>query len=447
MPLDFINTRKIKRALNAAFVLALGSSLLACTDAKESSSPITPAPAPVAETVEPAPIFDTQAMDQLLSSAVETGEVPGVSALIFDEGRVVYTGAFGMGDMKSQSPVTRDSVFRIYSMTKPITSALILDLQEEGLLNINDPASKYIPQLGNMKVATLGPDGKPTFVDQITPMTVKDLLLHRAGLAYGIFGDLNAVEVAYAKAGVLSPDEGLAAKMDTLGKLPLVAQPGTAWYYSYSIDVLGAIAEVVTGETLSDLMQARFFTPLDMVDTGFFVRPDQATRFVSNYALNKNGEFELQDGAQNSEFLRERAFESGGGGLVSTLDDYAKFAELMLNKGDYKGTRILESDTVKTMMSNQLDPDDIALFPWILGNTNAAFGYGGSVQIASDEAQILQRGKAKGQWGWSGAANTNFWVDPDSNAFGIIFLQFFSPEDPDLHNRFRSLAYQETRQK
>lgn len=436
----------------SSFVLLTISALVlsACQDARQTEKTAETIPSPNEKPGTPMPEFDTKAMDALLSNAVANGDVPGVSALVFDEGHIVYKGAFGLRDVERKQPVELDSVFRIYSMTKPITSALIMDLQEEGQLNINDPASQYIPELANMKVATLGPDGKPVLVDQNPQMTIKDLLLHRAGMGYGIFGDMNAVESLYAKAGlfelgVAGPDEDLSVKVQKLSQLPLITQPGTAWYYSYSIDVLGRIAEVVTDQKLSELFDARFFKPLGMTETAFYVREDQKARFASNYALTPDGTYILQDDGQESDYLRVRAYESGGGGLVSTLDDYAKFAGLMLGKGAYKGVRILEAETVEIMMTNQLDSDDTSMFPWILGDTNAGFGYGGSVHIANDADQIAKSGKAMGQWGWSGAARTNFWIDPDNNAFGIIFLQFFSPEDPKLHDDFHALVYSETK--
>jgi len=230
--------------------------------------------------------FDTAAMDALLSEAVSSGDVIGTSALVFDEGEVVYTGAFGLGDRERKTSVNMDTVWRIYSMTKPVTSAVIMDLQEEGKLKLTDPVSKYIPELANMKVAKMGKDGKPTFEPQARPMTLEDLMLHRSGMGYGIFGPLNAVAAAYEKAGLVTPEDNLESKMTKLSKLPLMFQPGEAWYYSYGIDVLGRVA-------LGEVMRERIFNPLGMSETGFRVRPDQKTRFVSNYYIAGDGSFAL----------------------------------------------------------------------------------------------------------------------------------------------------------
>jgi len=392
------------------------------------------------------PTFDTAAMDGLLSDAVSAGEVIGVSALIFDEGQTVYKGAFGLGDRERNTALTEDSVFRIYSMTKPITSVVIMDLVEEGKISLDDPVSKYIPELGNMKVASLAADGTPQFTAPKTPMTVKHLLLHKAGLGYGIFGPVNPVEDAYMKAGLFEPSEDLSVKMTKLSQLPLLVEPDTAWFYSYSIDVLGRIIEVVTEQRLGDVFKARIFDPLGMGETSFGVREDQLARFVSNYAYDpETGEFALAEDGQTSPFIGDNAFQSGGGGLVSTLGDYAKFAQMMLDGGLYKGHRVLDTQTVNTMMTNQMNPTDAYLLPWIGGETGAGFGYGGSVQVTATEAQALEKGRHPGQWGWSGAARTVFYVDPQNDAFGIIMLQFFSAEDPQIHFDFQALALAQTK--
>lgn len=392
------------------------------------------------------PSFDKAAMDTLLSTAVENGDVIGTSALVFTEGQTVYTGAFGLGDRERKTPVDMDTVWRIYSMTKPITSVVIMDLQEEGKLKLSDPVSKYIPELGKMKVAKMGEDGTPSFEDQARPMTIEDLLLHRSGLGYGIFGPVNPIAAAYEKAGLFTPEENLETKMTKLAQLPLMFQPGDAWYYSYSIDVLGRIAEVIEGKTLGEVMADRIFTPLGMGETGFTVRPDQKPRFVSNYFIAKDGSFTLAEDGQTSPYLNaDNKFQSGGGGLVSTLGDYAKFAEMMLDGGIYKGHRVLDEATVELMMQDHMGQDKPYLFPWLGPTKMSGFGYGGSVEIADTPEKLAENGKAKGQWGWSGAARTVFYIDRPNDAFGIIMLQFFSAEDPQIHDDFRALAYEQTK--
>ena len=395
--------------------------------------------------------FDTKAMDSLLSKAVSSEDVIGVSALVYDDGETVYTGAFGLRDRENNKPVTHDTVWRIYSMTKPITSVIIMDLQEEGKLSLQEPVSKYIPELANMQVASLGDDGNPKFTPQHRPMTLEDLMLHRAGLGYGIFGEVNPVETLYAKAGLFTPSEKLDVKMQKLSQLPLIGQPGAAWYYSYSIDVLGRIAEIVTEQSLGEIMQDRIFGPLGMDETAFYVKPELHDRFVTNYILKKDGSFErIKGDANNSLFntnayLTQNAFQSGGGGLVSTLDDYAIFAQMMLDGGIYKGHRVLDEAIVNEMMSDHMGENPRFLFPWLGAQTNKSFGYGGSVVIQETPEQMASLGQGLGQWGWSGAANTTFWIDRKNKSFGILMLQFFAEEDPALHNDFRALAYAQTK--
>ena len=393
-----------------------------------------------------APTFDSAAMDSLLSSAVERGDIIGTSAMVFDEGQVVYQGTFGLGDRERKTPVDMDTVWRIYSMTKPVTSVVIMDLQEEGKLKLSDPVSKYIPELADMKVAKMGEDGKPAFEAQERPMTLEDLMLHRSGMGYGIFGPLNPVAAAYEKAGILTPEETLETKMTKLSKLPLMFQPGEGWYYSYGIDVLGRIAEVVEGKSLGEIMDERIFDPLGMSETGFTVRSDQKARFVSNYYITEDGSYAVAEDGQKSPFSNpENKFQSGGGGLVSTLGDYAKFAQLMLEGGIYNGHRVLDEATVKLMMKDHMGQDKPYFQPWLGPEKMSGFGYGGSVEIADTPEKLAQTGKAKGQWGWSGAARTEFYIDPTNNAFGIIMLQFFSAEDPQIHADFRALAYAQTK--
>ncbi len=392
-----------------------------------------------------APPFDREAMDEMLSSAVESGEVIGVSALVFDEGQVVYQNNFGLGDRERNTPVHDDTVWRIYSMTKPMTSVVIMDLVEEGKIGLNDPVSKYIPSFADVKVASLSDSGTAELINPKREMTVEDLLLHTSGLGYGIFGPVTPLEEAYMKADLFRVGESLESKVDRMAAIPLLGHPGEQWFYSASIDVLGRIIEVVTEQSLAEAMEARLFAPLGMTETSFRVRADQKPRFVSNYAFQKDGSFVLAEDGQSSPFLDDNGYQSGGGGLVSTRADVAKFAQMMLEDGQLNGVEILKPETVKLMMRPHTDPDIAYLLPWIGGESGALFGYGGSVQVTASQAQQEEAGRYPGQWGWGGAARTNFWVDPENDAFGIIMLQFFSPEDPPLHDDFQALALKQTR--
>ena len=419
----------LKILLLSTFALGFG----ACSSGSEAGD----APA------IPASSFDVAAMDDLLSSAVERGDIIGVQALVYDEGETVYRNSFGLADRERETPVKSDTVYRVYSMTKPVTSALIMDLREEGKLKLSDPASKYIPQLAAMKVVSLGEDGQPKYEDQTRPMTIEDLLLHRSGMAYGIFGG-NPIEDAWAGADLFNPQTPIADNMDKMPALPLLGQPGEQWFYSYSIDILGRIAEVVTGQTLGEALSERFFDPLGMSETSFTVPAERKARFASNYMLQADGSFVLAEDGQTSPFTMPGKFQSGGGGLTSTTDDWLKFARMLLDEGEFNGTQILEPATVRLMMTDHLG-DTRALLPWIGGETGAGFGYGGSVQLTSTPELETTKGRYPGQFGWGGAARTNFWVDPENGAIGIIMLQFFSPEDPQLHDDFQAMALAQTR--
>lgn len=417
------------------FKYMLLSSLLLGTAA--CSPPADSAP-------EPAPAFDRAAMDTLLSSAVDRGDVIGVQALVFDEGQTVYRNSFGLADRERNVPVKSDTVYRVYSMTKPVTSALIMDLMEEGKLKLSDPASKYIPQLAQMKVVSLGPDGTPQYADQLRPMTIEDLLLHRAGMAYGIFGG-NPIEEAWGKANLFNPAAPMSENMDKMPTLPLLGQPGEQWFYSFSIDILGRIAEVVTGQSLGEAMDERFFEPLGMSETSFRVSAELKPRFASTYLLQDDGSYVLAEDGQTSPFADpSNKMESGGGGLTSTTDDWLKFARMLLNEGEYEGQRILNPETVQLMMTDHLG-DTPSLLPWLGGDTGAGFGYGGSVINSTTAEQEAASGRYPGQFGWGGAARTDFWVDPENDAIGIIMLQFFGGQDPQIHDDFRALTLEQTR--
>ena len=387
--------------------------------------------------------FDNAAMDALLSGAVERGEVIGVQAIVFDEGETVYRESFGLADRERNVPVRSDTVYRVYSMTKPLTSALILDLREEGKLKLSDPASKYIPQIAQMKVVSLGADGRPKYEAQSRPITIEDLMLHRAGMAYGIFGG-NPIEDAWAKADLFNDQTTMEEAMDKLPALPLLGQPGEQWFYSFSIDVLGRIAEVITEQSLEEAMRERFFEPLGMTETSFRVSPELRPRFASNYLLQADGSYSLIEDGQTSPFTKAGKMESGGGGLTSTADDWLKFAQLLLNGGEYKGTRILEPETVGLMMTDHLG-DTPTLLPWVGGTTGAGFGYGGAIQLSATPQQEKASGLYPGQVGWGGAARTDFWVDPENNSIGIIMLQFFGGTDPKIHDDFQALTLAQTR--
>lgn len=388
--------------------------------------------------------FDASVMDDLLKNAVDTQQTHGVSAVVYQDGVKVYQGAFGLRDAENNLPMNEDTIVRIYSMTKPITSTIIMQMVEEGKIKLSDPAAKYIPQIGKMMAFEgMSEDGTPNFAPQARPITVEDLMLHTSGIGYGIFGDITPLATMYKNAGLFNPDETMAQNMDKLAALPLMAQPGDIWYYGYNIDVLGRIAETIDGKPLGEVMQDRIFGPLGMTKTGFSVPAGEANNFASNYMMTPDG-LVLAEAAQGSPFQKANAYQSGGGGLVSTLGDYAKYGQAMANGGELGGVRILKSETVSLMMENHLDDSVTYAFPWDQGGA-IRFGYGGSVAVSADEALTCESGIANGQWGWGGAARTDFFIDPDAGTMAVFFVQQFQEPEIKLHADFRRTVWMQTR--
>lgn len=352
------------------------------------------------------------AIGPALQSQVDKGQVAGVSALVAREGKVVYYSHHGKACLEKDMPLKRDTIFRIYSMTKPITSTAALMLVEEGRLALNDPVSKYIPAFADLKVHN--PNGGPPLPLE-RPMTIEHLLTHTAGLTYGLFGN-SEVDKAYMKAN-LSSARNLQEQMAMIAALPLLDQPGTRWNYSVATDVLGHVVEVASGQPLNRFFKERIFGPLKMVDTGFFVPDYKLNRFADLYA---NGPKGLVSTTRARSFRSDTALFSGGGGLVGTIDDYLRFAWMLANGGELDGVRLLKAETVKTMMSNHIDEK---LRPmWISGipMMGLGFGYGGSVLMTTEHAQVPG---PVGIFRWAGYANTYFWIDPSNKIIGLVFTQ------------------------
>lgn len=383
--------------------------------------------------------FNCAALDEALTSTIAAGRANGLSALVYDDGQVVYKKAFGKSDVERGTDMDGDTVVRIYSMTKPVTAVIIMQMVEEGKISLNDPVKKWIPQIGMMQVYS-GQDenGTPTFKPQETDITIAHLLTHTSGIGYGLFGAANPLDKIYADSGILNPELGDEARMDLFTRLPLMGQPGKVWYYGLGLDVAGYIAGQVDGKPLGEVMQDRLFTPLGMADTGFAVGEANKSRFASNYAMTENGLVLYEDG-QTSPFVTGSAWQSGGGGLVSTLDDYAKFAQMLLGRGSVDGVTILKPETVDMIMSDQTAQDTQFLMPWF-ENGALRQGLGGTVVTGSTPALEAAKGHANGQYSWGGAARTHFVIDPDANSYAILFMQQFEDPTPPLFATFRAIA-------
>jgi CubicO group peptidase (beta-lactamase class C family) len=358
-----------------------------------------------------------------LKSDVEKGVFPGAVALVARKGRVAYLESVGFRDKAAGAPMTKDAIFRVYSMTKPITSTAVMMLHEEGRFLLNDPVSKYIPELGKLQVAVQRSDpvsGQTVFytVPAEREITIQDLLRHTSGLTYAGRGS-TPVHQMYIDAGVDARDLGNrsfsnAELVEKLGKLPLLYQPGTTWEYGLSTDVLGRLVEVAAGVTLGKFFEERILKPLKMVDTGFSVAKDKHGRLAQPAVDPKTGKPALL-----VDVTAPSKWESGGGGAVSTADDYVRFAHMLLGKGQVEGTRILSRKSVELMTSDHLGYT-IGYGSAYLPGPGYTFGLGFAVR---NEPGLSPLTGSPGEFNWGGAAGTFFWVDPKEELVAIYLMQ------------------------
>ncbi|MBS0562644.1 MAG: beta-lactamase family protein [Proteobacteria bacterium] len=367
-------------------------------------------------------------LSAVLRERVDQGHLPGIVALIGRRDRVAYFEAFGKRDPASGAAMPLDAIFRIYSMTKPIVSVAIMMLMEEGRLLLNQPVSAFLPEFAQMDVAEIV-DGKIERRRARNAMTVQDLLRHTSGLTYEFRG-AGPVHKAYMDAKIYRRSQDNADQAAMLAGLPLLHEPGTVWEYSRSTDVLGRLVEVVSGRTLGAFLSERILEPLGMADAGFHVPAEKQDRLAQGFAKDPDtGEdVMLLD-------VREPArFESGGGGMVASTMDYARFVQMLANGGAMRGVRLLSRKTVALMTADHLGPikGSADLLPPGYG-----FGLGFAVRT---HAGIATTPGSVGQYYWSGAAGTTFWVDPAEQLFAILMIQAPGPRE-HYRNLFRDLVY------
>jgi CubicO group peptidase (beta-lactamase class C family) len=373
----------------------------------------------------------------VMQAYVEQGKYAGIVTMIARRGQIAHFECFGMMDVEAGAPMQSDTIFRIYSMTKPITSVAVMMLYEEGQFQLNDPVSKFIPEFQNTKVFVNRTELGLELADPEREMTIRDLLTHTSGLSYGSDQD-SPVDALYREATQkVGGDLTLEGMVRELVKLPLAYQPGSAWRYSVSTDVLGYVVEVVSGLSFDAFLEQRIFEPLGMVDTGFHVPEEKITRFVTVYGPAEGGGLKVIDTPATSEYAKPPSYLSGGGGLVSTATDYMRFAQMLLNRGELDGTHLLGRKTIELMTTNHLPS---TLLPFAVGTdpvNGYGFGLGWKVLMDVTQAKILG---SEGTYGWGGAASTEFWVDPEEELVGLIMVQFM-PYYP-LVEEFQVLAYQ-----
>ncbi|REJ73056.1 MAG: class A beta-lactamase-related serine hydrolase [Acidobacteria bacterium] len=387
-------------------------------------------------------------IDARMQEYLEREEMAGALGLIARRGEVAYFETWGEADRESGVPMTEDTIFRIYSMTKPITAVAVMMLYEEGKFFLNDPIGKYIPQLADLEVMTLTADGegeegatrKPK-----GPVTIKQLLNFTAGFTYGIFGN-TPVDAMYRNAGILFADRDLEHFVTKLGEIPLQFEPGTRWHYSVAIDVLGRLVEVTSGMPFDEFLKQRLFAPLGMDDTDFWVPEEKLDRFAQLYRpvgaadgpeaflqANDSKAIEPAPAMTSRGFLSRPGAPSGGGGLVSTAGDYLRFCQMLLNGGELDGVRILSPKSVELMSRNSLG--DVPM-----GMGRSGYGFGLGVAVAMDQGDIGELG-SDGEYNWGGAAGTRFWIDPEEELIGIFMVQIL-PHRTTQGSDFRQLTYQ-----
>jgi CubicO group peptidase (beta-lactamase class C family) len=384
---------------------------------------------PMASKPEEVGLSSTQLkrLEEVTQKHIDEGLVPGAVMLVARRGKVAWMSVLGKRDVAAGDAMKFDSIFRIYSMTKPIVSVAVMQMVEEGKLQVGDPVAKYLPEIGKMKVGVEKTvDGKPVLQlgDPDRAMTVQDLLRHTSGLVYGSRGT-TLVNQAYIDAKIGDRGNTNAEFVSKLSTLPLKFQPGARWEYGVSVDVQGRLIEVIDGKTLGEALSARVFKPLGMVDSGFQVAADKVAR-AAQPGPRPNGEpmtprFAVNDGAK---------YESGGGGMVSTMEDYLRFTTMLANNGELSGKRLLGKQTLAFMTTDHV------------GNRpgrppGLGFGLGFEVRTTTGEAALPG---SVGEYGWAGNAGTLFWIDPKEQLVALYMVQVSDPDRIALRNQFRTMV-------
>ena len=381
-------------------------------------------------------------LDEHFGRYISAGKLAGALTVVYHKGEVAHWSAQGLRDRERGKPITDDTIFRIYSMTKPIASVALMQLYERGLVQLDDPVHRYIPSWSKLGVYQSGsyPDFQTTPCER--PMTVRDLLTHQSGLTYGNVGR-TTVDAAYRQVGIGRQDNRTLQDMiDRLAELPLEFSPGTAWNYSVSTDVVGYLVQVISGRRLDTYLREEIFEPLGMTDTAFWVRPDRAERLATNYRTAASGAgIEVVDDAATSTYLKEATFHSGGGGLVSTAGDYLRFCRMLLGKGRLDGARILGRKTLELMTKNHI-PGNRAIYDVIHSReyrpsyAGSGFGLGFAVGLDTADGQVST---TPGEYYWSGAACTQFWIDPVEELAVVFMTQYMTTSPAARYNVAREL--------
>ena len=394
------------------------------------------------ETVTPEEVgFSSERLRRIrpvMQAYVDQKKLPGLITLVARQGKVVHFEKYGLMDIEAEKPMHADTIFRIYSMTKPITTVAAMMLYEEGFFQLNDPVSRFIPAFKDVKVLGSVTSGTPVLVDLEREITIRDLMTHTSGLTYAFLED-SPVDLMYEQAGLFNRDKTLQENVQELIKMPLVHQPGSAWRYSVSTDVLGYVVELISDTPLDTFLKDRILEPLQMVDTDFYVPQEKIDRFAALYSLAEDGGLELTDPYATGDYAKPPQNLSGGGGLVSTMTDYLQFAQMVLNGGELDGIRLLGRKTVALMAINHLPEQVLPIsFP---DKTLHGIGFGLGFRVIMSVAET-QGFESVGNYGWGGAASTHFWIDPQEEVIGLLMTQFMPSGHYPLQEQLKVLTYQ-----
>lgn len=382
--------------------------------------------------------------DHLQARYIAPQKIPGSITLVARGGRACLLDIRGQRDRERGTPMTEDTLFRIYSMTKPITSIAMMTLLEKGLFSLDDPVHRYIPQWQGLEVWSGGAYPQFATTPPARPMTIRDLFMHTSGLTYEFMRATN-IDYAYRKLQVGLPRPGytLEQMIDDLAGLPLEFSPGQRWNYSVSTDVLGYLIQVISGQSLETYLQEVIFDPLGMHDTSFDVSPDSVARFASAYERDANKQLVLQDDGQASRFRNRGQMASGGGGLISTVGDYYRFCQMLLGGGQLDGHRVIGSRTLRHMVSNHL-PDGADMTAFATGSfsesSNAGVGFGLGFATKIDPVRNGHAASA-GTFYWGGMASTLFWVDPAEELIVIFMTQLIPSSTFNFRGQLEDIIY------
>ncbi|MBI1340925.1 serine hydrolase [bacterium] len=452
--------------LRALFSAAMAATFLsACATPAPAPPPalsapaVTQAPAPVVAVAPPRNLtvtaspeslgFDAmrlKRLDDYMAGVVSSGRVAGMTTLLARRGQIVSFNTYGKASLETGAPMTKDTIFRIYSMTKPVTGVAMMILYEEGKWRLDDPVTRYVPEFKDLKVVkSINKDGSMVLEDMRRPPTMREIMSHTAGFGYGL-GDEHPVDKLYRERKVLS-STGLQQMIDRTATIPLMFQPGTNWYYSSSVDIQGYIVEKLSGQTFGDFLQTRLFAPLKMTDTAFQAGQDKASRLAAVYVYDRDQgkivEAKTLFSESMPDYISPPPNQSGGGGLVSTTMDYARFSQMLLNGGELDGVRILSPASVELMGTNVI-PKAVLVSNNGTGvaNFNEAVGFGLDFMVVND-ARASGSLVGDGTISWGGAAGTWFWIDPANDLIFVGMIQRMGGTGgDDLGTMARTLTYQ-----